>query len=220
MAVRFYDEALASKIQNWISDDRIRVLKPDETTRLFEMKADEAHDNPIKLPLIALSRGNEIEILTRGKRPLSFDGLSIKAYNDEGEEVKLQAGFKLNAIPIRLSYQLDIYTKNLAEADEYMRNFVFNFVNYPKLSITFPYNDSNIKHESVVYIDTTITDNSDIPQRLFPSQFTRYTIGLEMDDAYLFSVPVKDYVAIEGLTIRIMDKPNTFSGTYVDEEVA
>lgn len=220
MAVRFYDEALASKIQNWIKDKSIRVLKPDETTRLFQMKADEARDRPIKLPIIALSKGNDIEIINRSKRPLSFDGLSIKALDKDGKEVKLESGFKLNAIPIRITYQLDIYTKDLAEADEYMRNFVFNFVNYPNLTVTLPYNDANVKHESTVYIDSTITDNSDIPQRLFPSQFTRYTIGLEVDNAYLFSIPNREYVGIEGLTIRIMDKTGTFEGTYTDEEVA
>ena len=32
----------------------------------------------------------------------------------------------INVIPIQIGYQIDIYTKGIAEADEYIRNFVFN----------------------------------------------------------------------------------------------
>ena len=34
MAVNFYDEALVKKIQGWITDPNLRILKPNETTRL------------------------------------------------------------------------------------------------------------------------------------------------------------------------------------------
>jgi len=204
MAIRYYDEALANKIQSWLKDDTIRVLKPDETARLFSMKADDAKDAPIHLPIIALSRDRDIEVLNTRKRPMSYDGMSIRAYDDKtGKEVRFESGFKLNAIPIRLTYQLDIYTRDMVDADEYLRNFVFNFVNYPNVTITLPYNGANIHHESTVYMSSTISDNSDIPQRLFPSQFTRYTIGLMIDNAYLFSIPNKPYVGMGDFTIEL-----------------
>ena len=39
MAVRFYDEALVNKIQEWVKDPNMKVLKPDEVTRLFQIQA-------------------------------------------------------------------------------------------------------------------------------------------------------------------------------------
>jgi hypothetical protein len=36
----------------------------------------------------------------------------------------------------------------MAEGDEYIRNFVFNIINFPQLDITIPYNNLNYKHIS------------------------------------------------------------------------
>lgn len=38
---------------------------------------------------------------------------------------------------------------------------------------------------------------------MFPSQFTRYTIGLMIDNAYLFSIPNKPYVCMGDFTIEL-----------------
>lgn len=206
MSVRFYDKALATKIQKWIKDESIHVLKPEETARLFKMKADEANDKPLKLPLIALSRKTNISVLNTNKRPLSYDGMKIKAYDKDGNFVPQTSMLKLNAIPMQLEYQLDIYTARMAEADEYMRNFVFNLVNYPNVIIEIPYNDCKLTHESTVYLDENVEDNSDIPQRLVPGQFTRYTLTLTIDNAYLFSAPIRENILIDSVELEINDK--------------
>lgn len=215
MAVRFYDEALANKIENWTKSHPIRVLKPSETSRLFSMTADEIRDNPIQLPLIALSRDTNITVLNTNKQPLSFDGMKIWAYDNNGNLLSQDKMLKLNAIPMQLEYQLDIYTRNLAEADEYMRNFVFNFVNYPNVTIEIPYNDCKLMHESTVYLNEVVEDNSDIPQRLFSSQFTRYTLKLTIDNAYLFSAPVKDNLLVSSVVVQINSSRDEVDETYV-----
>lgn len=198
MAIRFYDEALVTKIQKWVKDPNMHILRPDETTRLFQMKADEGNDKPIQLPLIAISRDRDISILKTVKEDLSFNGIELKK-TDESTVL-------LNAIPIQIGYQLDIYTKGMVEADEYVRNFVFNFINYPELTIDIPYNDTNVKHTSNIYIDSTVSDNSDINERLFPDQFVRFTIKLVVDDAYLFSTPVKTNTELVYLDFQAQDK--------------
>ena len=189
MSVRYYDEALVNKIQKWIKDPNMRILKPNETARLFQITSDLTNDAPIKLPLIAISRDPEVEVLSTNKKALSYSGMRL----DKNEKSQLS----LDAIPIQVSYQLDIYTKELSEGDEYLRNFIFNFINHPKLSITIPYNDINFEHQSNVRIMSTIEDTSDIPQRLFSGQFTRWTIRLNIDDAYLFSAPVETSWAMD-----------------------
>lgn len=181
MAIRFYDEALTEKIRSWVKDENMKILKPSETTRLFQLTADENFDEPLSLPLIAISRDSEFEILNTSKKSLSYDGGHLNAIDKKSE--------LLNGIPIRITYQLDIYCKYFAEADEYVRNFVFNIINYPNIHITIPYNDSNIVHDSTLIIESTIADLSDIPERLVSGQFTRMTIRMVVDDAYLFSVP-------------------------------
>lgn len=189
MAIRFYDDALTNKIEKWVKDPNMKILKPSESSRLFQLRADQTNDSPLTLPLIAISRDNDFEIISTAKRPLTYDGGHLAA-NCEKSEL-------LNGIPIRLSYQLDIYCKYFAEADEYVRNFIFNIINYPNLHIEIPYNNSNIVHDSTVLVESTVSDNSDIPERLISGQFTRMSIRLTIDDAYLFSVPFMDNWNVE-----------------------
>ncbi len=181
MAIRFYDQAVYDKISHWVKDPNMRILKPDETSRQFQMWSDMQNDKPLTLPLITLSRDNNIEIISTTKKALSYDGAHVAANTGKSEI--------LNAIPIKLSYQLDIYTKYFAEADEYARNFIFNIINYPKISIEIPYNQAKIQHNSTILLETTVSDNSDISERLISGQFTRMSLRFIVDDAYLFSVP-------------------------------
>ena len=188
MAVRFYDEALLKKFQKWTADTQVHLTGINETRRLFEVVADTNNDKPIQFPLIALSRNGGYTIQEKYKQPRSYNGNALVITTDSGA--------KLNAIPIGISYQIDIYTRELAEADEYARNIVFNIINYPKLNIEIPYEDSGLTHDANIRLTTDVEDNSDIPERLISGQFTRFTIGIDIDDAYLFDVRVKDNLSI------------------------
>ena len=42
-----------------------------------------------------------------------------------------------------------------------------------------------------------IQDNSDIPERLISGQFTRFTIAITVDDAYIWSVPIRNNLTLE-----------------------
>ena len=216
MAIMYYDEALATRLQDWINDPNIHIYRPEEVSWMLQQKSDEANDKPITLPFIALSRQTEINIENPNKRPLSYSGMTIRLYDDEGNEVHLKSAYKLNAIPIKLNYQLDIYTKRMEEATEYVREFIFKLVNNPKVQIVIPYNKVNLKHNSSIQVNPQIEDNSDIPQRLYPGQFTRFTIRFSIDDAYLFSVVDKDNVSIESISFEVVEKQD---GNHQDIEV-
>lgn len=196
MAIRYYDNALTEKIKGWVKDPNMKILSPSDSSRLFQMKLDENNDKPLTLPLIAISRDSEIEIISTNRRPMTYDGATL----DQTQKTSKL----LNAIPIKISYQLDIYTRYFAEADEYLRNFIFNFINYPKLNIEIPYNDAMVFHDSTVLLNKTASDTSDIKERLITGQFTRMTLKLNIDDAYLFSIPFKDNWRVEynGLTLE------------------
>ena len=188
MSIKLYDDALLNKLRNWTLDTEIFVTGVNESTRLFTAVADKNNDKPIQLPLIALSRPGGFIIEEKYKQPKSYNGVKF-AYNDE-------RGARLNAIKISIPYQLDIYARYQEEADEYIRNIVFNIINYPVVKIEIPYHDFGIFHDSNVRIASDVEDNSDVPERLISDQFKRYTISLVIDDAYLFDVRVKDNLRI------------------------
>lgn len=179
MSVALYDQALKQTIQRWVLDPNLTILGPDETKRLFQYKADKSGDKPLTLPLIAIGRDRDIDIQITAKRPMSHSG---KVFNSDGN-----VSDHLNAVPITLRYQIDIYTRYQEEADEYIRNFVFQIINYPKLDIQIPYNGSNLEYTSYLSLVNQITDNSDVAERLIPGQFTRMTLRVQLSDAYLFS---------------------------------
>lgn len=207
MAIQYYDKAVADKLQNWINDPNLHIYRPEDMSWMLQQKSDEARDWPIKLPFIALSRQTEINIGNTNRRPLSYSGLTLRLYDDKtNEEVQLKSAYKLNAIPMSLNYQLDIYTKGMEEACEYVRNFIFNLVNFPKVAITIPYNGIDLKHNSTIQVNPQVEDNSDIPMRLFPGQFTRFTIRFTLDDAYMFSVVNRENVSIESVSLEVVER--------------
>lgn len=189
MAISYYDNALCNKLKNWVGDSKIKITGPEETRRLFQYRADTSNDGPIQLPLITLRRGNDIQILSVNKKPLVFDGLTLNANKNQSDQ--------LNGIPIHLSYQIDIFTRYFEEADEYTRNFIFNLIKFPKLEINIPYNNSNIKHNANIKLEGTVTNNSDIQERLIAGQFTRFTIPIYIDDAYLWDYKIRPNYSIE-----------------------
>ncbi len=218
MSVGLYDEAVYEKIRSWTKDPSLKILKPNESMRLFQVTADEKNDKPLQLPLIALSRDTNIEILNTSKRPLSFDGRMIRHEDNKGKD-HLSRAMNLNAIPIAIKYQLDIYAKEFEVADEYVRNFVFQLINHPKLRITLPYHDLGYAHDCNIRLDSMIQDNSDIPQRHFSGQFTRFTLSFTIDDAYLFGIAMERVVAMEENGVKFaMVNPEQLDSTPEEQE--
>ena len=184
MAFEYYDDALAGKLMKWTPTNlQLRVLKPDDTKRLMELKADDSRDKQLRLPFIALSRNNEIELLLNVKNPRSFDGLTL----NKTEEKTLQ----MNVIPVKLQYQLDIFAKTQVEAEQSVREYLFKLINNPTIKIVIPYNGQEVTQIANIKVLSNVADTSDIPQRLFVGQFTRWTIQLEILDAFLYNLPYR-----------------------------
>lgn len=184
--IRYYDDILITKLKRWLPEaTNLRVLSPNESKRFFELNAEDTGDQKIQLPCISLSRTNDIELLSTIKQNKSFDGLKL------AQNQKTDATFVLNALPIKLGYQLDIYTKTVEEADEYVRNFIFKIVNNPLIRVLIPYQDLNLTHTANIRLLSNISDTSDISERLFPGQFTRWSLQLEIQDAFLFNIPYR-----------------------------
>jgi hypothetical protein len=189
------------KIKGWLAgSSKLRVLSPDESTRLIQLQADDSGDKPLTLPLIAVSRNRDIEIESAIKQNKSFDGLII------GTNAVGATTVHLNVIPIKTTYQLDIYTKKRIEADEYVRQYLFKLINNPQIIIEIPYNNYIVKHTANLRVLNTVSDTSDIPTHAFAGQFYKWTIQLELQDGFLFSIPQKQNWKIVGVEVTTADK--------------
>lgn len=201
MAISYYDEAITQKIKGWLADSsKLRVLSPDESTRLLQLQAEDSNDQPLKLPLIAISRNKDIEIESAIKQNKSFDGLVI------GKDSTGTATIHLNVIPVKTTYQLDIYTKKRIEADEYVRQYLFKLINNPQIIIEIPYNNFIVRHTANLRVLNTVSDTSDISTHIFPGQFYKWTIQLELQDGFLFSIPQKQNWRFVGVEVAAVDR--------------
>lgn len=92
----------------------MRLLDNDQTARLFETKADDTGDKPVKMPFISLSRGKDFEILSNIKQEKSFNGLKIMSHAPLGSGLNGPSAAVpgstpvMNVIPIKVTYSLDI----------------------------------------------------------------------------------------------------------------
>ena len=192
MAIRFYDEAIANKINSWLpksKNRKIQVLKPDEVKRLFGIEADERNDKPIQLPLIAISRDTQIDVMHPTKRAMSFDGMMLES---DGKHT-----LQLDAVPISITYQIDMYTRHFDEGDELLREMIFKIINNPQLVIELPYNNQKLKQVCAMKLQGSVEDTSSVSERLFSGQFTRWSMRVDIDGAYLYSIPYVDNVSVE-----------------------
>ena len=183
MSVELYDNAFIDKLRKWTKDTDVTILTPSETRQMISILADKSSDSPVSLPLISLKRPGGFTVLNTGSRPLSHVGARLFSNSEIGK--------RLRAIPISIQYQIDIYTRYQDEADEYARNIVYNIINYPRLDISIPYYDENYIHYSNIHMTGEVENTSDIPERLISGQFTRTSIQIVVDDAYLFDVQNK-----------------------------
>ena len=183
MAIRYYDDVIAAKLKRWNPIADLRVLKPNEVKRLFTLNVEDSGDKPLTLPCIALSRNNDLEIEANIKTPKSYAGLKLK--QTEAETLLL------NAIPVRPQYQIDIYTKTAEEGDEYLRQYLFKLINNPVIKIVVPYNGVEVEQIANIRVMNTVSDTSEISERLFSGQFNRWTIQFEIQDAFLYDIPYR-----------------------------
>jgi hypothetical protein len=201
MAISYYDDAVTAKIKGWLADNSaLRVLNPDETKRVIELHAEDSGDKPLQLPLLTISRNKELEIVNAIKQSKSFDGLIVQ------KDTANAATVHMNVIPVKTLYQLDIYTKKQLEADEYVRQFLFKLINNPQIIVEIPYNNYIVKHTANLRVLNSVSDTSDIPSHIFTGQFYRWTIQLELQDGFLFSIPYKKNWRFIGVELATCDR--------------
>ena len=205
MSVYLYDEALLSKIKYWTEKTSLHVYGVDEIRDLFQVIADENKDKPIQLPILTITRPKGYKITNPNKKPTTYNGIRVI----QGEDTASM----LANIPIDIQYQFDVYTRFQKEADMYMRNLVFNIINYPTLSITIPYRDINFDHNANIRITSDVMDTSNNSIRMFNGQFTRLSVTVNIDDAYLWDLRVANNLSMEDSNVLFVRNPDEVTFT-------
>lgn len=130
-----YDNAIVDDLKKSFNPENVpnptvSVIDPENAIGL----AAQVQEDKIKFPIVALTRKNPIPIdgslinFTKFKRGISttFDPKENMIYNER-------------SIPLKLSYELSIFTTNTADMDEITREILFKYGSMYFLTITVPY---------------------------------------------------------------------------------
>lgn len=175
MSVNLYDNAIVDKLKEITKDSRIFINTSDN---IFSIIGKEDNDN-IEFPLISVTRTGMSIISDRVSYPLMKAG-SLAKVNENKEYFT-----RLQAIPIRINYMIDVWTTTRLDNDNIVRELIFYFFTHPTLQIEIPYT-VNIKHNFNLFINSDIEDNSDISEHKSRGIYYRQTLSLYTDDAYIW----------------------------------
>lgn len=175
MSVNLYDNAIVDKLKEITKDSRIFINTSDN---IFSIIGKEENDN-IEFPLISVSRTGMSIISDRVSYPLMKAG-SLAKVNENKEYFT-----RLQAIPIRINYMIDVWTTTRLDNDNIVRELIFYFFTHPTLQIEIPYT-VNVKHNFNLFINSDIEDNSDISEHKSRGIYYRQTLSLYTDDAYIW----------------------------------
>lgn len=174
MSVKAYDDAIINKFRSIFNDNTIYILPVENAIRF---SAQLNRDN-VKFPMISTTRlGYSIrnsDVNFAAKMVGSF------AFRD-GENNNVFA----QTIPIRIEYQMDVFTVDRQSCDEIVRELIFFFAQHPTLQAHFEYG-LNIDHNFNLYLNDEIVDNSDTVEHINNGVMFRNTLTFYTDDARLF----------------------------------
>ena len=91
---------------------------------------------------------------------------------------------------------------------------IIDIINYPTMKISIPYGeDQYLQHYANVRVASTVEDNSSIPERMVPGLFTRLTLSLNIDDAYLWDIRHKGdtEMALDGIFLIQNNEADDFT---------
>lgn len=191
MSVYAYDEAIVQNFRRIFENGKIYIVPPED---MFSLMGTVKQDN-IKMPMIGLRRPGWNLLDARPHR-MKFEG--VIADISEEKDVTL-----LQAIPIRINYQIDIWTESRLENDLILRELIFYLSTRPTLQVEIVYKDFVGKHNFNLLIDGEVEDNSDLVAHKDRGRYFRQTISVYTDDAYLWKTSMRGPTIIDPDNISI-----------------
>lgn len=185
------------------TNNRIQITNAEN---VFDIIGDLQNDT-IQFPLISLIRtGWQIEDYSQ--EFMNNSGGLVGYLDDEvGDRIRQ---VRLQAIPIQINYQLDIWTQNRIDNDVIAREFIWFYKQNPQLRVKIPHG-LNITHPFNIGIENEVVDNSDIAEHNSRGRYYRQTLGLYTDkDAFLWKSSVTNVPMIN------LEKYSIYEGNIDD----
>lgn len=174
MSVKSYDDAIIDRFREVFKDDRISILPVENAIRFSaQLKKDK-----LTFPMISTTRlGYSIV-----RNQVNFNAKMIGSFKTrDGENNNIFA----QSIPIRIEYQLDVFTVDRWSCDQIVRELIFFFEQKPTLQAHFEYG-LDFDHNFNLFLNEDIVDNSDTVEHENTGVMFRNTLTFYTDDARLF----------------------------------
>ena len=174
MSVKCYDDAIIANFREIFNDGTISILPVENAIRF---SAQLRKDN-VDFPMISTTRlGYSIVSSNINQSAKTIGSFVIR----DGKNNNVYA----QSIPIRIEYQLDIFTVDRWSCDEITRELIFYFYQHPTLVAHFDYG-LDIDHNFNLFLNDDIVDNSDTVDHADKGVMFRNTLTFYTDDARLF----------------------------------
>lgn len=174
MSIKAYDDAIINRFREVFNDDIIYILPVENAIRFVaQLKKD-----TVKFPLISTMRLGYSIIGNMVNHNAKMIGSFTKK---DGKNNNLFA----QSIPIRIEYQLDVFTVDKQSCDEITRELIFFFYQHPTLQAHFEYG-LDFDHNFNMFLNDEIVDNSDTVEHINNGVMFRNTLTFYVDDARLF----------------------------------
>ena len=178
------------------------IIQITNSENVFEIIGDLENDN-IQFPIISLTRTGW-SIKDFHQETQTHLGALVDYIEPTDKKDDRLKQVRLQAIPIKINYQVDIWTQNRADNDILARELIWFYTLNPQLLVKIPHG-LNAKHVFNVMFDFDIVDNSDIVEHNSKGRYYRQTLGLYVDDAYLWRSSVTNVPKIEDLKYSIYE---------------
>lgn len=174
MSIKSYDDAIINQFRKVFNSNTVYILPVENAIRFSaQLKRDD-----VTFPMISTTRLGYSIVGNNVNHNAKMIGSFAKR---DGKNNNLFA----QSIPIRIEYQLDVFSVDRQTCDDIVRELIFYFYQNPTLQAHFEYG-LDFDHNFNLFLNDDITDNSDTVEHINNGVMFRNTLTFYTDDSRLF----------------------------------
>ena len=174
MSIKSYDDAIINRFREVFNDNMIYILPVENAIRFTgQLKKDN-----VRFPMISTTRLGYSIVNSNVNHNAKMIG-SFAKRNGLNDNLFAQS------IPIRIEYQLDVFSVDRQTCDEIVRELIFFFFFHLTLQAHFDYG-LDFDHNFNLFLNDDVVDNSDTVEHINNGVMFRNTLTFYTDDSRLF----------------------------------
>lgn len=200
--IYLYDNAIVDDLKKSFNPQNVpnpvvTVIGPQESIGI----AAQIQDDKLSFPIVSLVRNTNIEIDST-RRNTTWEHFGVSSVYDPETNIE----YREKVLPIKLDYDLNIYTTNIVDTDEIVKELLFKYISQYFLTIQLPYESKKKVRFGVVVDRDSIDTQSTTSGHLSEGTLYGTTIKLICEGCVLVSytprklsrVVLADDIVIEG----------------------